>query len=163
MKRTRAVRRSPTCPAAPALFLLLALLPGGACRTAPPATPHPEPSWRVRQGQAVWKPNRRASEVPGEITVATGGPGQFLVEFSKPALPLVRVVRQGDAWQVSAPGRGQHAGIGRPPTRSWFQLGALLSGEPMSPPWRGERHSDGSEWWLENARTGERIEGYLAP
>lgn len=119
--------------------------------------------WVVRQGQAVWRPSRRAQEIAGDITVATGGPGEFLVEFTKPSLTLVRVVSRDGRWEIVAAGRGKHSGRGKPPKRGWFELGAFLSRGSLDAPWRGERNGEGLEWAVENPRTGERIEGYFGP
>ena len=147
----------------PTLVLLAAWTALAGCASPPHAASGVMESWKVRQGQAVWKPSRTAQEVAGDITVATGAPGEYLVEFAKPAMTLVRVVRRPGGWEITAPGRGSYHGRGTPPKRSWFQLGELLSNAPLAAPWRGEVRDSGSAWSLENPRTGERIEGYLAP
>ena len=117
--------------------------------------------WTLRSGQAVWRLAAGADEVAGEILWAGDGPEGYLLEFSKPALPLVRVVRRGAAWEVSAPGRGRRAGRGAPPRLGWFVLAHYLAGGPVAVPWAAGREDEGGGWWVENARTGERIEGYL--
>lgn len=115
-----------------------------------------------RQGQAVWRRSAKGEELTGDLVVATGGPGSYVVEFSKPALPLVRVSRQGERWEVQATGRGRRSGRGRSPALCWFVLGDFLSGSPaLRPPWLGEWDGGARGWWIENPRTGERIEGYL--
>lgn len=122
-------------------------------------------TWRVRQGQAVWRPNARGPEVAGDVTVAVGAAREFLIEFAKPAFPLVRVVRQGERWEIAAPGRGRRSGSGAVPSpvAGWMRLGELLTGVPLPAPWKGEVGADGAEWSVENPRTGERIEGFLSP
>jgi hypothetical protein len=51
----------------------------------------------------------------------------------------------------------------QPPARfAWLYLHAALSGEPLPPPLRFERKPDGN-WRLENTRSGETLEGFLAP
>ena len=150
-------------PIGATLAVLLAWAACTGCVGHPPPTPGATDSWKVRQGQAVWKPSHEAREVAGDILVATGAQGEYLVEFSKPAMTLVRVLRRGGTWEIAAPGRGNSRGGGKPPKRSWFQLGELLSGAPLASPWRGEVRDSGNQWSLENPRNGERIEGYLSP
>ncbi len=66
-------------------------------------------------------------------------------------------------WLIQFPaGRMSFTGHGRPPTRfAWLYLHAALSGEPLPAPLRFERKPDGG-WRLENTRSGETLEGFLA-
>lgn len=144
---------------------LACLLALSACQSVPPM-PAPDPAgWRIRQGQAVWTPRTGAADLAGDLSVATKSPGTYLLEFSKPAMPLVRIERSPAGWQVHAPGGRHYSGRRTPPDRSWFRLAALLAGETPPAPWRAEVHTDstGSTWILEHPRTGERIEGFLGP
>ncbi len=145
-------------------LVLLATAQGG-CRSAGGPELGVGTAWRVRQGQAVWRPKTEGPEIAGELTVAIGASGEYLIEFAKPALPLVRVVRQGERWEIAVPGRGRRSGTGIPPSAvaGWMRLGDLLTGRPLPAPWRGESGTDGGDWSVENPRTGERIEGFLSP
>src|SRR5258708_3062502 len=53
--------------------LLLVLLGVVGCRTAAPlpVVNLKEPGWTVREGQAVWRRDRKAPEIAGDILVAT--------------------------------------------------------------------------------------------
>lgn len=123
-------------------------------------------NWRLRQGQAVWRPDRKAPEITGDLLFAAGAAGSgFLLEFSKPALPMVRVIRRPEGWEIHATGRGNYRGRRAPPRLAWFQLGRLFLGERLDGDWKGacDDASTGGHWWLENTRTGERLEGFLNP
>lgn len=143
--------------------LLVAVVAAGGCRT-PQAPLLADPSWPVRHGQAVWQASAGAEEVAGELVFA-GYPGSdgYVVEFSKPAVTLFRVVRNADAWELGVPGEGAHGGRGEPPSMIWFQLGDLLTGRRLREGWEGLVANDGARWWIRNLVTGERLEGYLAP
>jgi hypothetical protein len=67
-------------------------------------------------------------------------------------------------WLIQFPaGRRGFTGRRQPPARfAWLYLHAALSGEPLPPPLRFERKPDGN-WRLENTRSGETLEGFLAP
>ncbi len=144
---------------------LACVLALSACQSVPPRPPPDSVGWRIRQGQAVWTPRQGASDLAGDLSVATKNPGEYLLEFSKPAMPLVRIERSPAGWEVHAPGGRHHSGRRTPPDRSWFRLAALLAGENPPPPWKAEVQTDstGSTWVLEHPRTGERIEGFLGP
>jgi hypothetical protein len=148
------------------LAVLAGLLAGcagsGSGAVGGPAASPAGQAWTPRSGQAVWRPAAGADEVAGEILWAGDGTEGYLLEFSKPALPLVRVMRRGAAWEVSAPGRGRRSGRGAPPRLGWFVLADHLAGGPVADPWTaGREGGGGGGWWVENARTGERIEGFL--
>lgn len=150
------------------LTLAALVLPTSGCHAgrSSRSTLAADPAWRVRQGQAVWRPRRDAPEITGELLLAAGKPDSgFLLEFSKPALPMVRVIRRPKGWEISATGRGTYRGRHAPPRLAWFQLGRLLYGEPLAQEWEGARGDldSGGIWWLENRRTGERLEGFFNP
>lgn len=148
---------------APALILALILLTG--CRTIAPLPPAnlAEPGWTVRQGQAVWRAKHDAPEIAGEILVATRGDGRAFVQFTKTPLPFAVAQRTRESWQVEFPIQNRrYSGRGNPPARLvWLHLPDCLAGTRLAKAWSCE-HS-GEQWRLENAATGELLEGYLAP
>jgi len=142
------------------LALALATL---SCRTPPlPPVDVSLPGWQVRQGQAVWRPTKNRPELAGDLLLATNASGDFVAQFSKTPFTLATAQVSGDAWNIDF-GGGQHTwgGRGRPPRRFvWFQLPRALAGAELPPPWKFTAQPDHS-WRLENARTGEFLEGWL--
>jgi hypothetical protein len=134
-----------------------------ACRTVtniPPADLS-QPGWKTLQGQAVWKSHADAPEIAGELLVASHPQHGLFLQFMKPAFPIVVAQSGPVSWKVSFSGQREFSGAGKPPARiSWFQLGAALEDRKLSRDWYF-RKSDGQTFRLENARTGEFIEGYL--
>lgn len=147
-------------------MLLLCLLCG--CRTpAPPALDLSDPAWTVRQGQAVWvapSPKGQSEGLAGELLVATRPDGSCWVQFAKPPFNLVIAQRTSMRWNISfQQGRQRHGAPGKPPARLlWFQLPDALAGQTLESSWKFQRNADDA-WLLENLKTGERLEGYLAP
>jgi len=145
--------------------LLLLLLT--ACRTPPPPPVDlTQPTWTVRQGQAVWtvpEPGREAEGVAGELLVATHEDGSCWIQFSKPPFNLVTARRTPSWWYVEfQQGHSRHRGRGNPPERLvWFQLERALRDETLVD-WQFTRRADQS-WTLVNPKTSERLEGYLTP
>jgi hypothetical protein len=142
-------------------FLLLGL---SACRTA---TPLPkanlaDPSWQVRQGQAAWRSTRSAPEIAGEILLATKPDGEAIIQFTKTPFPFVIAQRTTNAWQIEVPAQNKtYRFAGNPPARLiWFQLPRAVFDEPLQKPWRW--NESGDTWRLENASTGESLEGYFS-
>jgi hypothetical protein len=136
------------------------------CRTAQPLPPadFSAPGWRVQQGQAVWKPLKNKTELAGELLLATNGSGSFFVQFSKTPFPLAMAQVAGERWEIVF-GPGEHAwrGRGQPPGRfAWFQLSQALAGESLPRDWKFSR-IESHVWRLENARTGETLEGEFHP
>src|SRR6266545_4153823 len=80
--------------------LLAAALTG--CQTAPPAPPVnlSEPGWVIRQGQAVWRPKPRETDVAGDLLVAMHRDGRSVVQFTKPPLSLAVAQRDTNSWRV---------------------------------------------------------------
>jgi hypothetical protein len=145
-----------------ALVVLLCL----SCRTLPPLPPadFAWPGWRLQQGQALWKPSRAAPELAGDLLLATNSDGSCVVQFSKTPFSLATAQVADDAWQIVF-GDNRHSwrGQGLPPPRfAWFQLPHALAGLEPPRPWRFSRRADNS-WRLENARTGEVLEGMFFP
>ncbi len=152
---------------APVAVLAGLLLAAGltACQApSPPRFDTNAPGWRIRQGQAVWRPAARADDIAGELVVAQHPDGRAFVEFAKPPVTLASAAQQPRTWQFALPLQ-RRAGHGRnppPPTVLWFQLLNFLRGAPPADDWQGENFADG-RWRLGNRRTGERLEGWLAP
>jgi hypothetical protein len=144
-----------------AAFLSL-LLP--ACRLAPPlgTIDLSGAGWKVQQGQAVWKPQKNAPELAGDLLIATNHINQrAVVQFTKTPLPLVVAQTTSNSWQIEIPAQKKfYSGYGRPPARlGWFFLPNALAGTVPPKPWSFTR--DGEKWVLENSSTGQRIEGFL--
>jgi hypothetical protein len=142
------------------LFLVLALT---ACRTLPalPRANLSSPGWKVHQGQAVWRADRGAPEIAGEILVATNLTGEAFVQFTKTPFPFVIARTTTNSWQIESPSQNRrYSGPGLPPQRLiWLQLPRAYSGLLLSPRWSWQILQDG--WRLENLSTGESLEGYF--
>jgi hypothetical protein len=138
-----------------------------ACRTPPklPAIDLSQAGWQVRQGQAVWKPNKNAPELSGELVWASHPDGRFLLQFLKTPITLVEAEGSKDGWQISFPPQGRTLGGSRGHSPSqrlgWLYLAKALQAEALTGPWTFTSAADG--WKLANAHTGEVIEGYLRP
>lgn len=149
------------------LTILLMLAGSGlGCRTLPqlPPADFSTPGWRVRQGQALWKPRARRPELAGEILLATHSSGDFFVQFTKTPFPLATARTAGGRWQIEF-GAGQRAwhGRGEPPSYFvWFQLPKALAGQSLARGWRCVRVTT-NDWRLENSRSGETLEGSFGP
>jgi hypothetical protein len=143
-------------------FVIMLAVP--ACRTTPlPRLNLEERGWTVREGQAVWKRNREAPEIAGELLVATA-PGKTFVQFSKSPFPLVVAQSTTNRWQVEIPTQAKrYSAPGKPPNRLiWLYLPNLLQGQAPPKHWRFQKMS-GEGWRVDNDKTGESIEGYLEP
>ncbi len=148
------------------LALLAGLMLSAGCRTAAqaPLFTATGPGWRVREGQALWRPGRRFPELGGEVVMASHKDGRCTIEFAKTPLPLVLAQTTRTHWLIAFPARRMSfAGRRAPPTRfAWLYLSAALSGDSLPSPLRFQRKLDGG-WRLENTRSGETVEGFLAP
>lgn len=153
-----------TKPALPALLSIAAVVLA-ACKTAmPPMAPLnlAEAGWKVRQGQAVWRPDNRAEEIAGELLVATHPDGRSLVQFTKTPIQMVLAQRWPMRWEVHFPPNNVLDGYGSPPSRMiWLHLAKFLDGEEPPSRWKAERKQQ--SWKLENPGTGEKLEGYVTP
>jgi hypothetical protein len=164
-KKICALRRTATASAigllSPgAIALLLAL---AACRTPPlPALDLSEPGWHVRRGEAVWRANRDAPEIAGEMLLATNANGDALLQFTKTPFPLVVARTTAESWQMESPSRNKRrSGRGAPPSGViWFQLPRALSGAALPDDWSWSLSR--YQWRLDHRPTGEWLEGYFA-
>src|SRR5256885_14903702 len=91
---TSANRRSGEQFGAVRAAFLLTLLANAfvGCQSASTSLPPvnlSEPGWTIRQGQAVWRPNRGPLEIAGELLVATRSDGCSVVQFTKTPLPFL--------------------------------------------------------------------------
>lgn len=135
-----------------------------ACHTVEPvqSMDFSAPGWKVLHGQAVWRP-AGAQDIAGELLVATWADGSAFVQFSKPPITLVTTQRTAEHWVAHFPPNRQVSGTGPAPERIiWLHLTEFLDRATAGPPWKWERHN-AQTWRLENGRTGESLEGYLAP
>jgi hypothetical protein len=145
-------------------FLAVIVMCGGCQTTVKSLFTASGPGWHVEQGQAVWRPRRGLPELAGDLVMATDQDGRCLVQFAKTPMTLVAAQSTSARWLIQFPPRQMSfSGHGRPPARfAWLQLHAALAGEQLPPPFRFERKPDGG-WRLENTRSGETLEGFLAP
>ena len=135
-----------------------------SCRGIAPLPPVnlSAPGWKLQQGQAIWRTERDAPEVAGEIIFATSAEGNSLLQLTKNPLPFVTVQTSGESWQIDfVPKRRRLSGKGTPNARLlWIHLARALSGTRPPAPLtfeQTERHG----FRLENPKTGEVITGFL--
>jgi len=147
------------------LAVLSVMIGFTACRTAASLPPVnlSEPGWIIRQGQAVWRQHHATPEVAGELLVATHRDGRALLQFTKTPIPFLLAQVTSNAWQIRFVAENRiYSGRGLPPARlGWLHLARCLNG--ISPPrsWRWQNQDEG-RWRLENPKTGELLEGFLA-
>ena len=122
------------------------------------------PGWHVQECQALWRPGREYPELGGDLVLASDEDGRCLIQFAKTPMTIVSVQTTRTSWLIQfPPQRMGFSGRGPGPARfAWLYLPAALSGETLPPPLRFERKPDGG-WRLENTRSGETLEGFLAP
>jgi hypothetical protein len=144
------------------LTCAVALVIVSGCRTLDPLPPadFSTPGWHVQSGQAIWKPSASRPEVVGDLLLATNVNGNFFIQYSKIPFPLVMAQVSGERWQIQF-GADQYSwhGRGTPPSRfGWFQFPAALRGATLGNNWQFSRPETNS-WRLQNAHTGESLEG----
>ena len=146
-----------------ALLAILVLCAG--CQTATKSLfTATGPGWHVQEGQALWRPRRGMPELGGDVVLVTHEDGRSLVQFAKTPLTLLSAQTTSNRWLIQFPPRHwSFSGHGHPPARfAWLQFHAALAGEQLPQAFHFERKADGG-WRLENSRTGETLEGFLAP
>ncbi len=121
------------------------------------------PGWRVQQGQALWTPRKGAPQFGGDIVLATDAEGRSFAQFAKTPMSILMVQTTPKEWFVHfAQGGGTWKGHEPAPTRTiWLHLADALAGKPLPRPLLFEQKPDGN-WRLENPKTGEILEGFLA-
>jgi len=135
-----------------------------ACRTTPlPSVNLQEPGWTVREGQAIWKRNKAAPEIAGELLLATRADGRALVQFTKTPFPMIIAQSTTNRWQIEIPMQNRRfSGPGSPPKRLiWLYLPGLLAGSSPPKGWSWSMLPENG-WRLENARSGEWLQGYFS-
>jgi hypothetical protein len=122
------------------------------------------PGWNVQVGQALWHPGRKLPEIGGDLVVAHDDAGRCLVEYDKTPISLVSAQITSNRWLVHFPQQNMSfGGHGSGPTRFlWLYLPRALAGGKLPATFHFDRKPDGG-WRLENTRTGESLEGFLAP
>jgi hypothetical protein len=146
------------------LFLLAGLMSFCGCKTVPQNLfTVSGPGWRIQQGQALWTPRRGAPQFGGDLVLATDANGRAFVQFEKMPLSLVTVQITPKDWTLDFKQLGGFWKGHQPaPTRTiWLYLPDALAGKPVPPPLHFEQKADGN-WRLENQKTGEILEGFLA-
>lgn len=148
------------------VFYLVIVLACAGCATfskpLPPVNLQ-QPGWNVRQGQAVWKlPVKGNHDIAGDVLLATGPDDKSFVQFSKTPFPILIGQTSANHWQVELPPQNKrYAGPGLPPKRLiWLYLPRALEGKSLPAQWRWT--NSGTDWRLENPKTGESIEGFFA-
>src|SRR6476620_5555888 len=138
-------------------FAAVAVMAG--CATAPLPPPDMSADWKIRQGQAIWKPSG-GDGIAGELLVATNRVGDFVVEFAKPPISIAHAQRSGDRWSVEFPAQKKsYAGRGSGPARViWLHLPPTLAGRDTE--WT--MTTNNNVFRISNKR-GETLEGFLAP
>lgn len=120
------------------------------------------PDWHVQQGQALWTPKRGASQIGGDLVLATDSNGRSFVQFDKTPLTIVSVQTTPEQWLIRFPQGGLWKGHEPAPTRTiWLYLGDAIAGRPLPKVLHFEQ-KPGGNWRLENTKTGEILEGFLS-
>ena len=146
------------------LAWLTILMLGCGCRTATAPFAASGPGWRVQEGQALWRPRALMTELGGDLVMASHEDGRCVIQFTKTPLPLVMAQTSRTNWFIEFPAQKlSFAGRGAPPARfTWLHLSAAFSGKPLPAPLAFQRKPKGA-WRLENTRSGETLDGFLAP
>jgi hypothetical protein len=145
-----------------ALLAILELASG--CRSATQSLAISGPGWHVQEGQALWRPRERMPELAGDLVLAGHADGRSVIAFAKTPMTLVQAQTTRTHWRVEFPPRRlRYDGRGPAPTRFiWLYLPAALAGEGLPAHLLFQRKPAGG-WTLKNTRTGETVEGFLAP
>ena len=119
--------------------------------------------WTVHRGQGLWRANRSAPEIAGEVLVAIHPREPAVVQFAKPPFNLVAARVAASAWEVEFPAEQKHyRGGGDPPHRLiWPFIPAIIEGGPRPKNWTVFESAKG-HWQFENIKTGERLQLILS-
>ena len=123
-----------------------------------------DPGWHIQQGQALWRPRSGYPELAGDLLLASHEDGRCFIQFAKTPMSLVSAQTTRTHWLIEFPaGNMSFAGRRQPPLRfAWLYLHTALLGEPLPKVLRFERKPEHG-WRLENTKSGETLEGFLAP
>jgi hypothetical protein len=107
---------------------------------------------------------RDAPEIAGEVLLAHRADGRAFIQFTKTPFPFLIAQSTTNRWQLELPTQNRrYSGPGKPPKRLiWLYLPNVLSGAVPPKGWSWQ-NLEGGPWRLENEKTGEMLEGYLAP
>jgi hypothetical protein len=119
--------------------------------------------WQIYEGQAVWKRDRQAPEIAGEMTVGVRDDADYFVQFSKGPFPLLTAQVAHGGWELVLPAENKrYSGHGQPPARlAILSLPRALSTGAVPKGWSWQK-LETNGWRLENRGRGEYLEGYLA-
>jgi hypothetical protein len=145
-------------------MMVVALCAGCGSSVRLPPVNLSQPGWRAQQGQAVWKPPGPRPEIAGDLLLATNTNGDFFIQFSKTPFVVATAEALGGKWQIQFGVHQYHrSGRGAPTERfAWFELPRALAGLLAGTRWKFERQPNG-QWRLQNARSGESLEGRFFP
>ena len=117
-----------------------------------------DPDWSVRTCQVLWKSRFDRPELAGELLLAKHKNGDVYISLTKTLVPIFTAQTSGRRWRIAFVEEGRsYDGSWWPPEQFiWFRLWDLLDGVSPPEPW-DVRTSDGREWQLMNANTGEKI------
>ena len=118
----------------------------------------------MQEGQALWRPRKGMPEIAGDVILASHPDGRSFLQFAKTPMTLVSIQITPERWLIQFPPKGwSFGGRGRPSTRfAMLHLPGALAGKPLPKGLHFEVKPD-QGWRLENTRTGETVEGFLAP
>ncbi len=121
-------------------------------------------SWRIQQGQALWRPKSGLPEFGGDLVLARDDAGNCLMQFDKTPMAILSAQTTTNRWLIKFPQKNwSFSGHGNAPLRfSWLYLPNALAGKSLPKQLHFETKADGG-WCLENSRTGETVEGFLSP
>jgi len=122
------------------------------------------PGWVVRQGQAVWRSEASATDLAGELLLATHPNGGAWLQFAKPPVELASAVADADGWRLCLPiqRRTLHGRFDGQSLPGWVELLDRHQGHAGTAGWRFAS-KPGGHWELIHDSTGERLEGFLNP
>jgi hypothetical protein len=146
------------------LSLLALLLLCAGCRTSTTSLfTASGPGWHIQEGQAIWRPRKNIPELAVDLLLATNNQGCSFIQFAKTPMVMASAQTTPTQWLVQFPPANMSFKGHRLSQRFlMLHLPRALANEPLPSAYRFERKPDDG-WRLENTRTGETLEGFLAP